>query len=590
MMKKILYILGFLMFASIVVRPIAVFSATEPFSGKEEDVPYSSARVFSKIIGATGMNPNADWGTSFGQSNEEDVGKDLYLMVYRKVNVDPQQKALKNIAGKYGMTEAALNSILHGDYTALFEKKKSMSQEEAQKKLSEIQQLFKEEAELQSLEANVKSAVEPSEIFANGDLADSGFDLINDLDIIEKILFLKTNPIDIGAGYSSSDDSSADSSGGAPSGSGVNPPADTSDILVDGSSGGSSQQTQESQESTGSTQNPLTGGTLPSDNLDPNTCFAGDNYQSALSKFEKKAATDPDYKDGTDKGKDTGKNPGDNEKTGSNSSALTASDDFLPVQPPPSAPPIQPAEAGDWLQEDVCEDVFCIFVKSVTAPATSSFAKSDNCIACHAEKINDVLKDLINHSLVPNKAPGNMMESGKCKKAMSTGFSSVSMNFYASPMPIKTPQNDDIIFGTNIEDDWYNYCNAVAFPFGCKKEKAPTDASKVEYTLPPVISNTVAAKVTSQASDSASFGTVNADIQKGIDAYNLERSLGATKVDTGVKADAGSSFFGPLKTEMDSMNSYFINFSDILQSLHEKVDTMPGSQACTDIKSKKECT
>lgn len=589
-MKKILYILGFLMFASIVVRPIAVFSATEPFSGKEEDVPYSSARVFSKIIGATGMNPNADWGTSFGQSNEEDVGKDLYLMVYRKVNVDPQQKALKNIAGKYGMTEAALNSILHGDYTALFEKKKSMSQEEAQKKLSEIQQLFKEEVELQSLEANVKSAVEPSEIFANGDLEDSGFDLINDLDIIEKILFLKTNPIDIGAGYSPSDDSSADSSGGAPSGSGVNPPADTSDVLVDGSTGGSSQQTQESQEPTGSTQNPLTGGTLPTDNLDPNTCFAGDNYASALSKFEKNAATDSHYKDQTDKSKTPEKNPDGSEKTGSNSSALSASDDFLPVQPPPSAPPIQPAEAGDWLQEDVCEDVFCIFVKSVTAPATSSFAKSDNCIACHAEKINDVLKNLITHSLVPNKAPGNMMESGKCKKAMSTGFSSVSMNFYASPMPIKTPQNDDIIFGTNIEDDWYNYCNAVAFPFGCKKEKAPTDSNKVEYTLPPVISDTVASKVTSQASGSASFGAVNADIQIGIDAYGLERSVGATKVDTGVKADQGASFFGPLKTEMDSMNSYFINFSDILQSLHEKVDTMPGSQACTDIKSKKECT
>jgi hypothetical protein len=70
----------------------------------------------------------------------------------------------------------------------------------------------------------------------------------------------------------------------------------------------------------------------------------------------------------------------------------------------------------------------------------------------------------------------------------------------------------------------------------------------------------------------------------------LERSVGAARVDAGVTSDQGASFFGPVKTEMDNMNSYFINFSDILQSLHEKVDTMPGSQACTDIKSKKKCT
>ena len=575
--------MGFLMFASIVVRPMTVLGEGETFSGKDEDVPYSSARIFSKIVSATGMNPNADWGTSFGQTNEEDVGKDLYLMVYRKVNVDPQQKALKNIAGKYGMSETELNRILHGDYTQLFEKKKSLSQEEAQKKLSEIQQLFKEEAELQSLEANVKSAVEPSEIFANGDLEDSGFDLINDLDIIEKMLFLKVNPIDVGAGYSPSSDSSEDTGSSGQASTGVNPPADMSELIVDGSSPVS---TQESQESTGSATKPLKNEVLPADNLDPNTCFAGDTYTKALSKFEEKAASDKAFKDSTDKSKA----PSNPENVGKNSSALSASDDFLPAKTPTNTSPVQPAKAGDWLQEDACDGVFCIFVKSVTAPATSSFSSSDNCIACHAEKINDTLKNLINHSLVPNKAPGNMMESGKCKKAMSTGFSSVSMNFYASPMPIRTPQNDDIIFGTNIEDDWYNYCNAVAFPFGCNKSKAPKDPNQVEYTLPPVISDTVASKVTAQASENASFGAVNADIQKGIDAYSLERSVGAARVDAGVSADQGASFFGPVKTEMDNMNSYFINFSDILQSLHEKVDSMPGSQACTDIKSKKECT
>ena len=61
--------------------------------------------------------------------------------------------------------------------------------------------MYKEERELQHLQADIKAAVEPSEIFANGNLDDSGFDLINDLQIIEKLLFLKSNPIDVGKAY-----------------------------------------------------------------------------------------------------------------------------------------------------------------------------------------------------------------------------------------------------------------------------------------------------------------------------------------------------------------------------------------------------
>lgn len=571
------------MFASIMVRPMVVLgqdssTVTQGFSGNPEDVPFSSARIFSKIVAATGMNPNADWSDSFGQTNDEDVGKDLYITIYRKVNVDPQKKALTAIAAKYGMTETDLNRILHSDYTTLMDKKPTMTQQEAQKKIMEIQQLFKEESELQNLEANVKASVEPSEIFANMDIDDSGFDLVNDLDIIEKILFLKTNPIDIGQSYDSSDEEAAvEEPPAAPS-----PSPESSELPELPPDNSTQQQTQESQESQESTQENTSGKVLPSDELDPLSCFAGDEYKGALDEFDKKAAEDKKYK----KAPET--KPEETEKTGSTSSALTKSDDFLPIKTPPPSPPIQPAPAGDWLQDDVCDDVFCIFIESITVPATSKYSSSDNCIACHAEKINETLKKLISHTLSPNKAPGNLMESGKCKSAMATSFGSVSMNFYASSMPVKTPQNDDIIYGKQIEDDWYNYCSAVAFPFGCPK--APPGSNGAQYTLPTPISNTVTQKAILMAADGATYNQVNTNIQKGIAAYGLEQAVGAARVTNGAAADTGASFFGPIKTEMDNMTTYFVNFSDILQSLNEAVETIPGSQACVDLKNKKECT
>ncbi|MBU0668204.1 hypothetical protein KJ951_00515, partial [Patescibacteria group bacterium] len=209
-MKKLLYTIGFLMFATAAVMPVVSLGQEDKvpcggegqFSCEDTDVPFSTARLFSKLLDKIGLNPDADITSSFGVKDESEVGKDLYLRVYSQTEIQPQRQATQQTAGKYGVTEGELTALLAGNYNVILEKKPGMTQAELQNKILEIQEEQAWRKEIMELKAQIKAEVEVNEIFANGDTSDSGFDLVNDLNIIEKLLFLKSQPIDVGAPFS----------------------------------------------------------------------------------------------------------------------------------------------------------------------------------------------------------------------------------------------------------------------------------------------------------------------------------------------------------------------------------------------------
>ncbi len=574
-MKKILYTIGFLMIMSAVIQPLNALGQ-EQFSGKEEDLPYSSARLFSKLVEKTGLNPSANWAESFGTDKDEDVGKDLYLMVYDKVQNQPIKQTNRNVAGKYGIPEADLIRFLHGDYTKLVESRPGISQKDALEKIAEIQQVYMEEKELQALESEIKAATEPSEIFANGEVSDSGFDLINDLRIIEYLLFLKSNPSGIGASYtggrggtgsvgggSGNQTSSGSEDAGTPSVVPQTTPA------TSGSSG--SQQNPEAQETTGT---PISGATATStgtsetstgtqtgsvsgpatgeeERLNPNACFSDDRFTDALDDFLENAQSNDDYKDnaatgasdassgtvgsgGTATGTtaDAGAASSGGASSGTGSTGRTGlANTAASVQQPfvyaeAAAAPAQSAPKDNWLKDKICLKTFCLTVNMVMKPATSAFQDSDNCIACHAEKINAVLKNVISHSLVPAKAPGNLGEPGVCKKALSASFGSISMNIYTLAMPVITPMNDDLVYGNTIERDWYNYCNAVAFPFSCRQEDLPKNVEEAGYEIPRSVLDMVSKRELAMSADGVQQSVVTNNISTAVTGYELERYEG----------------------------------------------------------------
>jgi len=94
----------------------------------------------------------------------------------------------------------------------------------------------------------------------------------------------------------------------------------------------------------------------------------------------------------------------------------------------PAAPPVEAAPADNWKKDRVCWGKFCLTINYVYETPTSKYMDADNCIACHIEKINEQLKKTISHSLSPNKIPGNLIETPKCKNGLSASLSSLSAN------------------------------------------------------------------------------------------------------------------------------------------------------------------
>jgi hypothetical protein len=341
--------------------------------------------------------------------------------------------------------------------------------------------------------------------------------------------------------------------------------------------------------------------------FNPNTCFGTDKFAAALTDFAANARTNGNYKDlgsAAASAAAAAQTPtaGTNATPGTAASSAaagagagsatpatgTATEPFTAAPEAPAAP-IQPAPADKWLKDKLCVGSFCLYINLVMKPAASSYQNADNCIACHAEKINDVLKKVISYTLVPSKAPGNLGEAGKCKKALSTAFSSVSMNIYTLAMPVQTPMNDDLVYGKTIEEDWFNYCSQVAAPFTCRNEAPPKDVSQATYEPPKTILDMVSKSALATASDDATQSDVSKNIDTATTGYALEKIAGLNSYDMTKAADKGIQTYQPLKTEMDRMIYYFTSIQKLLHSLHEPVDGIAGPQACTDLKNKKDC-
>lgn len=131
-----------------------------------------------------------DWKNVFSPSSS---GQNLYALVHAKLLRYPRNDALNEIAKNYGLSREEARSVVNGSMTPLFNTnalKNNVSQEDAFVAMKGMQEQFAILLEAYDLQQEIDIATTPTEMFANNDLADSGFDLIHDLAVIEEILFV----------------------------------------------------------------------------------------------------------------------------------------------------------------------------------------------------------------------------------------------------------------------------------------------------------------------------------------------------------------------------------------------------------------
>lgn len=614
-MKKLLYTIGILMMMTAIIKPIMALGAdNQEYSDSET---YSTSAMFARIL-PQGMSSNLfeSFGTTGGtketsnddlsETDAEKVGKDLYLKVLKKTILDPEQQAVKNTAGKYGISQNDMEFVRSGVLSPLLNKRPTLEQDQAIRKVTEMRQRFDEEQKKLSQRAELEMATTPTEIFANGDLSDSGFDLIVDLQIIEKLLFMKSNPIDIGKAYNK--EKSSGGGGETPPAGQEQTPKTTPETpqaqpTPAVTPGGGAQQTTPPGQVTEEQCPPGYEEPAPTQvvtsALQPN-CTDPENLQKTIESFEKqnglvKKTCVP--KSGTEAGTGTGTQqtqgqPADGGAGTVIANAIPDTDpnaDFMPEIVIPPAEPVQPAEAGNWKKERVCLGKFCLFIKFYYETPTSKFMDSDNCIACHIEKIDDTLKKVLSHSLSPNKVPGNMIETPKCKNGMSASLSAISMNWNVQFMPIKTPINDELILGSSVQNDWKYFCEATAFfPASMCKIDPPTQEIATQQL--PSLEEEVSKRLLSNMPDTVDYNTILTGIDKDMQARTNDSLAAADKVNAEREVNPSIMMYKSLLAEIDQFNYYFLNINDLVRALHEKVSGITGEQACTNFKNKKNCT
>jgi len=599
MIRKVIYTIGFLMFLSAPLAPLMIHAVTIP--DKAADAVTRVTNSLEYALRGKG-NEGLDWGTSFGQTDPAKVGQDMYLTVYKSTQTDTLSDAIKATAAQYGLPPERMSLILGGDITPILERSPLMRIDDAVKIYNQMVATYNDKKDSLQIVATLKAKVEPNEMFADGDLSNSGFDLINDLNNIEIILFQKNDLVSYGGTYSGGGGNETPA-GTGPSGSAA--PTTTGKIPVNLNGTGGGGQTANGGGTGGQNALPQKDpfASLKEDkskafigSINPSQCFAGDKIANAFDEFSKAAATNAKlkFRPPADIAAGAGGGGTNNPGSGTGGALPTVAVPTPTATTPPAAAPLQAAPPGDYTSPPLCDSIICMSLDFVMKPAVASFNKTDNCIQCHVQYINDGLQKTISHSLIPAKASGNLGESGLCKNAAGTALGSVGMNVSINIVPMITPAKDDLVTLGNITDEWASYAaKEGAWNYG-EKERRRLEALKTgkppdTSAIPDTIERQLLIEI-NNAPDNATQATTLAKATTADDAAKAQANQEQLVAEISKDAYGQVDTLKALDDEMKAMNNYFSGFQKSMRTLLEDVPGIASTKACVKMNDIKECT
>lgn len=327
------------------------------------------------------------------------VAQNMYLELYKEINNKPQEAATKNTSTKYGMTEDDINKVMQeGDISPITKNQENATVDKVLLQYKKMANDYQTSLETENLRSELELETKPSEVFMDGDTSNSEFDILYDLTIIEVILFNEASISEFGGQF-------------------INPDFDFSDKddeefideLFDRDA---------DEDETGDTSG------QGEDDFSALSCLAEEsNLDQALS----------DYEDSQQAGGEGEESGGEDEES---------DEEEFPK-----------AESDEWPTKYLCPDgaFYCIEI-SFDIKAAKAYSKSDNCVACHVQKINENLDKLLSKPLSANKLAGNLFEVPKCKAS----YTNLPVNMNIITLAVSPPRqsNQDKYIKLNIDTEW----------------------------------------------------------------------------------------------------------------------------------------
>lgn len=570
---------------------------------------------------AVSDNDLFDWKSVFSPFDPSKKGRNLYNLIYKKTNRDAGRNALDEVAKNYGLTTDQARSVVNGDMGPIYNASKhpTMTQEDAAKAMAKVQRNFSDLSELYQIQGELDTQVTPSEMFANGDLSDSGFDLVYDLSLIEDVLFLKKSPVTIGGvyqdAYTSPFSPVLDEKTLLLNSNVVNDNQYGSAFLpleVGGEVGGEEEVGGENGEASGSggIQGLIDIGgdqKVAAEVLDKDICDPNDPLADALNNFA--SVQDSPASEGDKAGEEGGKDGGGNGDTGSSDSDgdedkdgdgdKDKDDDEAAKPVTKTAPaPIDKWEkqwcsgvdepgvfagigaqgfdslggavenfidgggvaAANYTSEGISMKASVCFDIKLIKKVLSSYMQGESCILCEVEKINEYLKKTLDHTLIPNKVTGNLMESAKCKQAAAIPL--VNIQFIVIWNPIPTPINDKLIFDRNILEEWNKFAKTY--------KPALLNELNFESADRPDLTDEFNIKLQQQIADRTLSQSELASTVRNIKAIaSTEAALSLDNADISNEVANTMVYSRNVLQEIKQMNALFKNFQDTFKKLNK---------------------
>lgn len=568
-----------------------------------------------------------DWQDVFTPLGPSEKGKDLYNLIYKKLTRQAGKDALKQVAKNNGLTVEEARAVVNGSLVPILNNPKysnTLTQDDAAKIMANLQDNFANLSELYQIQQEVDVSIVPGEMFANGDLSDSGFDLIHDLSLIEEILFVKKSPQTVGgvfedaygSPYNPTEDDKTlanyvpNEFGAAflplkeEAGSDVNSDDDSGD-------GGTNKSGDVGTISIGDKN-------IEAEILSEDICKPNSNLGSGLNDYDKKHDENKqngEIGDGGDAGSGDESESGGSNGGGGEYNDKNLKDDTGKNQP--SADKTKAAPADDWTKQ-WCVDyqepgVFagigasgfeslggvsnnyiyggnaaanygskavsakigvCFDIKMIPKKV-SSFLPGDTCILCEVEKINEYLDKTLSHTLIPNKVTGNLMESAKCKESAQIPL--INLQFITIWNPVPTPINDKLIFGKSLYEEWNKFLTRYQPILSSKPgvnyeiDERPdlTDDFNIQ------LQQELGASSVTQSNLFNSINKIKAEAA-------AEASLSVKSVEIGNEVANAMVYSRNILQEIKQMNALFENFKNTFIKTNkealEKITTKPNVQ------------
>lgn len=428
---------------------------------------------------------------------------------------------------------------------------------------------FNDDLEIADMQAELESETVITEIFANGDESDSGFDLLVDLEIIDLLLFGRpatlagvsgpgnppgANEIKIGLEALEEQQVKAEAQAQAEAAQGAQAAREDASSGTDGAStpGAGSEQ-----------YHPFT----------PLECYADSSFDNQIRAHRRAAGLPEAGGEGEQEGGSgadgAGGAAGSARRGGPSAPAGGVEDEEDRIE--------TPALAGSWGRASICppDQIWCVTIEA-KMKRESSYLPADNCVACHIEKINDAFSKTLRTNLTPGKSTGLLFAMPMCKSGLNLS-ALLDMNIILLPSPIITPPNDDIVvkdvFLGNLETFIKRYV-----PFGADVSFGGLTS---DNTPPPDVLDQASDRVSSQSGRGLITQRI-AEISAQVEAARREalETLAATQATESTNLVQGQ--FKVLYPEIDQMTAYFTSW----MGLYEKILARDG--ACDVLLNDKE--